>query len=80
MPLFSITIKCHYLLHLGFHCQQLNPRLSICYNGEDYMHQMKILISKTANGNNAAQVSSKMCSKIRLWMHVRYLRSGFLRA
>ena len=28
MPLFSITIKCHYLLHLGFHCQQLNPRLS----------------------------------------------------
>ena len=46
LPLFSITIKCHYLMHIGITCLWLNPRLAICYAGEDYMHHMKNLWRK----------------------------------
>ena len=80
LPLFSITIKCHYLMHIGISCMWMNPRLAICYAGEDYMNYMKKAVARCVQGNNAVQVSNKLCKKIAQWMHVRFVKSGFLAA
>ena len=80
LPLFSITIKCHYLMHIGIQCMWMNPRLAICYAGEYYMNYMKKAVMTTVRGNNAVQVSVKLCKKLAQWMHVRFVKSGYIAA
>ena len=40
-PLFNITFKCHSIMHIAKASEFLNPRLAICYAGEDYMKHIK---------------------------------------
>ena len=75
--LFNITIKAHYIGHCGLMARFVNPRLAICYGGEDYMKHMKRLVAATIRGTTASQISKKMCDKIRHAMHVEMTRETF---
>ena len=68
--LFNTTIKCHMMLHSAANAHKINPRLSICYSGEDYMRHMKRVVASSIRGTSAAAVSGKMCAKIGAAMHM----------
>ena len=68
-PLFSITIKCHYIIHIAVGAKYLNPRLAMCYSGEDYMHHMKRMVTMSVRGTKPVDVCKKMGDKIANAMH-----------
>ena len=68
-PLFSITIKCHYIIHIAVGARYLNPRLAMCYSGEDYMHHMKRMVTMSVRGTKPVDVCKKMGDKIANAMH-----------
>ena len=74
-PLFNVTVKLHYLMHCGLRAEWLNPRHSWCFQGEDYMGHIKVLIATCTRGNRFANVSSKIVSKLRIGLH--FLLSGY---
>ena len=61
--LFHTTIKSHYLLHIGLKADQLNPRMSWCYSGEDLMQQTKLLIQGSQRGNPPQSIAPKVMLK-----------------
>ena len=63
MCFFNVTIKSHYIAHLGLRAHLLNPALGGCYAGEDFMQHMKRLSKRCAAGNAASQVPHKMVEK-----------------
>ena len=69
-PLFNVTIKCHYILHIAVTAKYCNPRLAMCYSGEDYMHHMKILVQSYVRGTAPTEVKQKLCDKIRHAFHL----------
>ena len=77
-PLFNVTIKCHYLTHIAKGAQYINPRLGICYSGEDYMHHCKKLVQSAVRGNTTVRCGKKLCEKIRQAMHVDFSRDRWL--
>lgn len=70
--LFNVTIKCHYLLHAALMAEFVNPRLSICYSGEDYMHHMRTMVASSVHGTPAWQVSKKLYEKVSRAMHLEF--------
>ena len=62
--LFNLTIKCHYLAHIGFHAENINPRLCWCYAGEDLMNKVKVLTQSCLKGTHASKVFEKLLPKI----------------
>ena len=77
-PLFNITIKCHSLTHIARNAEYMNPRLSICYDGEDYMKHMKQSIQSSIRGNTTVRCGRKLCEKIRLAIHTEFPRHQWL--
>ena len=73
LQLFNATIKCHMMLHGAINARFMNPRLAICYGGEDYMHHMKRVVGASIRGTNVGAISGKMTSKIRSAMHLEML-------
>ena len=69
-PLFNLTIKAHYFIHIAIQARFVNPRLAICYGGEDYMHHMKRMVQSCCRATTAQNIGKKMLDKIRLAMHV----------
>ena len=61
--LFNYTIKFHYLTHLGDIATYVNPRLGWNYQGEDFMHKMKILVQSSHRGNAPHAVVNKVVTK-----------------
>ena len=68
-PFFNVTIKCHSLTHIAKSAQYINPRLGICYSGEDYMHQCKKLVQSAVRvtqlsvaGRNFARRYARRCT------------------
>lgn len=61
--LFNLTIKFHYMLHLGLICRYINPRRTWCYVGEDFMKRMKHLIQASHYGASPVLVVSKVMRK-----------------
>ena len=59
-------------MHCGRSARFLNPRLSICYNGEDYMKHIKHLMHSIITGNNAARAGRVLAEKVRVGMHVDF--------
>ena len=68
-PLFNVTIKAHYILHIAMLSARLNPRLSMCYAGEDYMKHMKRIVKAVVNGTKAADVGNRLTDRILLALH-----------
>ena len=77
-PLFNITIKCHSLTHIARNAEYMNPRLAICYAGEDYMKHMKQCIQASIRGNTTVRCGRKLCEKVRLAVHTEFSRNQWL--
>ena len=68
----NVTIKCHCLMHCGRSARFINPRLSICYSGEDYMKHIKNLMHSVISGHHAVRAGRVLVEKIRMAMHVDF--------
>jgi hypothetical protein len=66
--LWHITIKSHYLLHLGKLVHHINPRLGWCYAGEDFVGRLKLLVQAAHRGTPAHLVVNKVLLKYALGM------------
>ena len=62
-PLFNVTIKAHYIIHIAVTAKFLNPRLAMCYSGEDYMHHMKRLVQSSVRGTKRLRFTRKCVTK-----------------
>lgn len=78
-PLFNVTVKAHMLAHCGIHARFLNPRLAICYGGEDYMKHMKRAVFMASRGTKANNIGKKMADKVVLAMHCEMSAGGNFR-
>ena len=66
MLIFHMTIKFHYLLHLGLVSQYMNPRCAWCYAGESLMHKVRILVQASCRGVSAPGINDKSIKNM-LW-------------
>ena len=48
--LFNTTIKSHTMAHIAADARHVNPRISICYAGEDYMKVIRRMVSTSIQG------------------------------
>jgi len=48
--LFNTTIKSHSMAHIAVNAKHVNPRISICYAGEDYMKAIRRMVSTSIQG------------------------------
>jgi hypothetical protein len=61
--LFHHAIKFHYALHLGLAVDYINPRLSWCYSGEDFMMKVKLIVQACYSGTAPILVPPKVMAK-----------------
>ena len=71
-PLFQLTQKGHYLMHCCILARELNPRLSWCYGGEDFMGKTRDLALSCARGASMWNVSHKMVMKYLIALHLTF--------
>ena len=72
LPLFNITMKLHYMLHGARNAKFLNPRVSWCFQGEDYMQHMRVLAHSCLRGLSMEQAQSKLLDKMLVAMHASF--------
>ena len=72
LPLFNVTVKLHYMLHGARNAKFLNPRMSWCFQGEDYMQHMRVLAHSCLRGNPMHQAQSKLLDKMLIAMHASF--------
>ena len=70
LKLFNVTVKAHYLAHIGLLCVFMNPRLAWTYSGEDFMQHSKRLFSACTRGLKPQQISDKFLFNYSIAMHV----------
>ena len=70
--LFGVTIKAHMLAHIALTCHHLNPVKGWCYQGEDFMHVMRIMTSACCKGNTPAGAARKLMTRWVLAMEFRF--------
>ena len=63
IELFNYTIKNHYLIHIALMSKYLNPSLVWCYQGEDFVGRMKILVQQCIKALPAHKVFNKAMQK-----------------
>lgn len=61
--LFNMTIKFHYMLHIGKTAHKMHPKLSWCYMGEDFMRKIKQVIQSSNRGAAAQTIQPKAMAK-----------------
>ena len=66
MLIFHMTIKYHYLLHLGLVSQYMNPRCAWCYAGESLMQKVRILVQASCRGVRGPGIGDKSMKKYAL--------------
>ena len=72
--LFPEIPKIHMLLHVAQQCDQLNPRLTWCYKGEDFMGVHRNLAKSCATRLEPPQVCEKMLLKMRVALHLQLVK------
>ena len=77
--LFKLTIKAHAIGHIALYSRFFNPRLAICYSGEDYMKHCKSLVQSAIRGNNPRRGSNKTLIKMTYALHVEWSKGAWLR-
>ena len=71
-PLFQLTSKGHYLMHMCLLSSSINPALAWAYTGEDFMGKCRDLALSCAKGSNMWAVSNKMSNKWLIAMHLTW--------
>ena len=56
-PLYNVTVKSHYLLHIGLIAAYMNPALGSCWQGEDMMRHVRSLVASSVNGSSPASAA-----------------------
>jgi hypothetical protein len=76
-PLFNITIKMHMLHHMVLDAEFLNPRVSWCFKGEDYVGKISHLAGSVSMGVKITNLTCKISQKYRHWQHLRLTRGDY---
>ena len=76
-PVFDITMKHHYILHIASRAQWIHPRLGWCFMGEDFMCRIRELAQSVVVGTPPRLISAKMANKI-VWA-IHFQLSGLRR-
>ena len=74
--LFNLTSKSHMLQHLGILARAINPRLTWCWSGEDFMQQTQALAQSAVRGVRATDVMTKMARKYRVGLHLKFAEAA----
>ena len=69
--LFHVTIKSHYLLHIGIIGLYMNPRIGWCYSGEDLMGIFKKRIASSQRGVPLSLLSRRVLLKYSYRMAIK---------
>jgi hypothetical protein len=72
--LWDITPKAHYLFHCAYNARFLNPRLSWCYSGEDYMQKIKRVAQSCVRGTPLQLVGRRIAVKFVRGFTFRFLQ------
>jgi hypothetical protein len=80
IPLFKVTVKTHYFMHSAFQAMYLNPRLSWCFAGEDFMKVVKIIALACASGASLHKAGEKVVQKYCWGLHLQLEDSGRMMA
>lgn len=72
IPLFDLTSKSHFVVHIAMLSRHVNPRLTWCFRGEDMMRKVQELLQSCVRGNHGALVFRKMISHYRLGLHLLF--------
>lgn len=72
IPLFDLTVKAHFVMHIAMQSGHINPRLTWCFRGEDMMRKVQELLQSSVRGNNGAMAFGKMISRYRLGLHLLF--------
>ena len=70
VQLFDVTIKARCMVHIALTAGVLNPRLSICYGGEDYVGRMKKIVIASVRGAKGSLVGTKVLDRLFLAWHL----------
>ena len=73
LKLFDVTIKAHYLAHIGLIGLYMNPRIGWAYSGEDLMHHCQRLMASCCKGTKLQLGSEKFAEKYALGMHLKFI-------
>ena len=57
--LFTVTSKCHFLLHIALQANATHPRFTWCFSGEDYMKRMQRLVRACCTGRITPEMAMK---------------------
>ena len=68
--LFNITIKMHYLCHMGLMARYLHPKLMWNYQQEDFMMWVRRICRSCAFGSKLNGVSRKMMKQYLVAKHI----------
>lgn len=61
--LFHMTMKYHYMLHIGLRARHLNPTLGWCFSGETMMKRVKGLCASSHKGSTPLRATQKVFEK-----------------
>lgn len=70
LKVFNLTQKAHYMMHVAFRARHMNPRMSWCFRGEDFMQHMRKLLLSCSRGNPRHLINNEAVQKWRRWMHL----------
>ena len=70
VQLFNVTIKAHCMVHIALTAGVPNPKLSICYGGEDYMGRMEKIVIAFVCGTKGSLVGTKVLDRLFLAWHL----------
>ena len=73
VKLFDLTVKAHYLAHLGLIGEYCNPRLGWAYSGEDLMHHCQRLMSMCCKGTKPLITAEKFAERYAMGMHLKFV-------
>ena len=74
VKLFNVTQTFHFLVHIGWSARYINPRISWCWMGEDYMAKMRTLFQSCVKGSRPEAVVGKAARKLMVAMHMTHLQ------
>jgi len=74
---FHIVLKFHTFWHLVRNSKFLNPRCCWCFNDEDFVGRISTLAKSCISGVRSTRLASKLASKYRVLMQLRFTRHGF---
>ena len=61
---------------LGILARAINPRLTWCWSGEDFMQQTQALAQSAVRGVRATDVMTKMARKYRVGLHLKFAEAA----